>query len=320
MQYINEGGPMVVVEMITYNHEKYIGQAIESILMQVTNFDYKIIICEDCSTDNTAQICKEYKKKYPDKIDLYLNEKNIGVELNGRKLHQLSLSTNAKYIAMLDGDDHWTDPNKLQKQIAFLETNKDYVLSTHNVNVLFEDTGEFIKFDFPKEFIRSASNITTELIIKHWGLYTCSFVFRNGLELPNWYDEVKAGDFCIALLLSSKGKVVLFDESMAVYRKHSSGATADPHHIIPMFKNVIEMLNNFDVYTNRKFKASISRKTRVMNSTIKLFKSNNSFHAFSLTLKLALLNHPIGLASVRHAIKQYKLHKKIKNNLNKISK
>src|SRR5687767_7269280 len=86
MQYTNEIDFIVAIEMITYNHEKYIAQAIESVLIQKTNFNYKLIICEDCSTDNTAKICAEYKEKYPDKIDLYLNEKNLGVKLNAQRL------------------------------------------------------------------------------------------------------------------------------------------------------------------------------------------------------------------------------------------
>lgn len=133
------GEPLVVIEIATYNHEKYIAQAIESILMQQVDFNYRIIICEDGSTDRTPQICQAYKDRYPDKIDLYLNEVNKGVKINARKLHQLSLRSGAKYIAMLDGDDYWTDPGKLQRQVDFLESHPAYSVCWTGYKILDND-------------------------------------------------------------------------------------------------------------------------------------------------------------------------------------
>ncbi|MDF1549683.1 MAG: glycosyltransferase, partial [Bacteroidales bacterium] len=119
--------------MITYNHEKYIGQAIEGVLMQKTNFDIELLIGEDFSNDNTRNICMGYKNKYPDKIKLLLREKNIGMM---RNFIQTLNTCKGKYIALCDGDDYWTDPLKLQKQVDFLEANPEYALCYHRVNIL----------------------------------------------------------------------------------------------------------------------------------------------------------------------------------------
>lgn len=108
---------------MSYNLEKYIAEALDSILMQKVNFKYNIVVGEDCSTDNTRQILQEYASKYPDKFTLLLHKKNLGVVANFATTLK---SCQGKYIALLDGDDYWTDPFKLQKQVDFLESNKDY--------------------------------------------------------------------------------------------------------------------------------------------------------------------------------------------------
>src|SRR5664279_2965814 len=101
------GDPVVAVFMVTYNHEKYIAQSIESVLMQKTTFPFKLFIGEDCSTDNTRSICLEYFKQEPEKIELYLNEKNIGAIKNSHQIYKACYYSNAKYVAMLEGDDCW---------------------------------------------------------------------------------------------------------------------------------------------------------------------------------------------------------------------
>ena len=112
----------VSVFMITYNHEKYIAEALDSILMQKTDFDFDIVIGEDCSTDATRRIVLEYSRKYPDKIKLLLHNVNVGFISN--MMYVLEACT-GKYVAMCEGDDYWTDPFKLQKQVDFLEASLD---------------------------------------------------------------------------------------------------------------------------------------------------------------------------------------------------
>lgn len=121
--------PLVSVWMVTYNHEKYIAEALESVLMQQTNFDFEIVIGEDCSTDQTRSIIKNYENKYPNIIFPIYHDKNVGANRNA---YEFTFPLcKGKYIACLEGDDYWTDPFKLQKQVDFLEQNKDYVICGH---------------------------------------------------------------------------------------------------------------------------------------------------------------------------------------------
>lgn len=134
--------PMVSVGMLTYNHEKYIASALESILMQEVNFDYEIVICDDCSSDKTQEIILEYQKKYPDIIKPYFNEKNLGGQNNANKLRTLCIG---KYRATLEGDDYWITTTKLQNQVDFLEDNPDYIAIGGDFFCV-DDNGKACKF------------------------------------------------------------------------------------------------------------------------------------------------------------------------------
>ena len=101
--------PKVSVRIVTYNHERFIGQAIDSVLMQTVNFPYEIVIGEDCSTDNTRRIVMDYRDRYPDKIRLLLHEQNVGQHAN---IMRTEAACRGRYMANLDGDDYWTDPCK----------------------------------------------------------------------------------------------------------------------------------------------------------------------------------------------------------------
>lgn len=208
----NKPAPMVAIEMITYNHEKYIAQAIESVLIQETSFPYKLIICEDGSSDNTAQICLDYKNKFPDKIDLHLNQTNSGVKINARKLHNLSFNSGAKYIAILDGDDYWLQPSKLQKQVDFLEKHPEYVLCFHKMKIL-EPDGKVVE-DYITETPKNYESLET-LAARGNYIHTPSVVYRNILgSLPPEFDEVFFGDYFMHMMLGQHGKLKLLNEQM----------------------------------------------------------------------------------------------------------
>jgi glycosyltransferase involved in cell wall biosynthesis len=136
----------VDVFMATYNHEKYIRQAIESFLNQKTDFKTRLIIGEDFSTDNTAEIVREYATRFPDKIVPLINERNMGMIDNSIQILNVC---NAPYFAMLEGDDFWTDPLKLQKQVDFLEANPDFGLVHTDVNFYYQESKRTIR-DFNK--------------------------------------------------------------------------------------------------------------------------------------------------------------------------
>src|SRR5882724_8384009 len=130
----------VSVCLITYNHVKYISQAVDSVLLQQTNFDWELIIADDFSIDGTRDIIHDYSDKYSDRIRLLLQKENVGPAKNWLDLIS---SARGEFIAYFEGDDYWVDPNKLQKQIDFLENHKDFVAHSHNAWVL--QNNNFVK-------------------------------------------------------------------------------------------------------------------------------------------------------------------------------
>ena len=210
----------VSVSMITYNHEKFIAQAVESVLMQKANFEYELVIGEDCSTDNTRQILLEYQKKYPDKIRLLLPEKNLGMQKNAINTLQAS---RGQYIAALEGDDYWTDPLKLQKQVDFLEANPDFAICFHNVAIINEDYPERNRLN--NDDLTPEISTLDNLLEGNNYIATCSAVIKTNLiqNLPDWFTSLPFGDYALYLIAARHGKIKYINNVMSVYRIHPGG-------------------------------------------------------------------------------------------------
>jgi glycosyltransferase involved in cell wall biosynthesis len=209
----------VSVALWTYNHEQFIAQAIESVLMQQTDFEYELIIGEDCSTDGTRAIVVEYFRKYPERIRPLLHEHNVGGAANSIAVLN---SCRGQYIALLDGDDYLTDPLKLQKQVEFLEVHPECSMCFHDVIVMSEDQQrESHRFCSPgqKQFS------TLEDLLEKNFIPTCSVVYRSGLvnKLPPWYYELSLGDWPLHVLHAQTGPIGYLDQTMGVYRLHRGG-------------------------------------------------------------------------------------------------
>lgn len=223
--------------MITYNHEPFIAQAIEGIMMQNTSFFYQLVIGEDCSTDKTREICIEYQKKYPDKIRLILQEKNKGIHNNFFDVLKMSTS---KYIALCEGDDYWIDPYKLQKQVDFLESNPEYAICFHNVNILKDDklVDDFITKKVPE-------TTTINDLCEGNYIHTPSCVFRNHFinkEIPKILLSTSLIDYTLHILNAQFGKIKKLKDCMAVYRIHPKGV----HSNIPTTKKILNTINALD--------------------------------------------------------------------------
>lgn len=208
----------VVVYMITYNQVDFITDAIQSVIDQITDFPFLLIIGDDASSDNTTQVCINFKNRYPDKISLHINKNNLGPVINAQNIFQICFSSNADYIAMLEGDDYWTDPFKLQKQVDFLEANLDFSLSFHPVNVLFPD-GKMEEDYLVKGIIGKSESTIYDMAVLGNYIHTPSVVFRNVLnEYPELMKKSPIGDFFLWMLLAQHGKIKKLPEVMAVYR------------------------------------------------------------------------------------------------------
>lgn len=207
---------LVSVIMITYGHEKFIRQAIEGVLMQQCDFTVELIIANDSSPDNTDAVVQDVLSHHPNAhwIRYVRHEKNRGMMPNF--VFALQQAT-GKYIALCEGDDYWTDPYKLQKQVDFLEANPDYVLCFHKVKIL-KPSGEIVD-DF---ITKVPDNYESQETLARLGNYihTPSVVFRNIIrEFPYEFSLSPIGDYFLYMLLAGHGKLKYFDEQMAIYRE-----------------------------------------------------------------------------------------------------
>ncbi|WP_321425452.1 glycosyltransferase [uncultured Bacteroides sp.] len=205
----------VSVLMLTYNHEKYIADAIESVVKQQADFPFELVIGEDRSTDDTARICREYKEKYPDLIKLTINEENLGLQENFiRTYNQCS----GEYMAICEGDDFWISKHKLQIQADFLDQHKEYSACFHRaLNYYQEDGSKSIGNGGYQKKVNTVFDIINSNPITN-----VTVMFRLGLfgELPSWFSKVTSYDFAIHVLNAEHGDVYFMNKVMAVYRQH----------------------------------------------------------------------------------------------------
>jgi glycosyltransferase involved in cell wall biosynthesis len=212
--------PLLSVCLITYNHVNFIKQAIDGVLMQKVDFPWELIIADDFSTDGTREIVLEYKNKYPDLIKLILQEKNVGAAQN---FIDLITAPKSKYIAYFEGDDYWTDPLKLQKQVDFLETNPDFAICFHNVAIINEDYPERNRLN--NDDLTPEISTLDNLLEGNNYIATCSAVIKTNLiqNLPDWFTSLPFGDYGLYLIAARHGKIKYINEIMSVYRIHQGG-------------------------------------------------------------------------------------------------
>jgi glycosyltransferase involved in cell wall biosynthesis len=207
------------VMMLTYNHERFIAQALASILSQRVNFDYEIVVGEDCSNDGTRAVLMDFYRRYPDRIVPLLQNRNIGMM---RNLQATISACRGQYLAWLEGDDYWTNKDKLQKQVDFLDAHPDYSLCCYRAEIV-DEMGTGQTGIFPH--IAAGTYAITDLLNDNF-VMTCTAMYRWGSigPLPGWFRRMKLGDWPLHALVASQGQIELLDEVSAVYRVHSGGA------------------------------------------------------------------------------------------------
>lgn len=251
---------MVSIMCITYNHSKFIAQAIESFLMQKSNFNIEIIIGDDCSNDGTTEIIDQYAAKHPN-IKRLFTEKNMGAIQN---VMRGALAAKGKYVATCDGDDYWTDPFKLQKQVDFLESNPEYIICTHYTKEINADDTEVTYMNCnPKPLSYSFSDL---IVNKQYQTSTVTLLYRNledvrKLYMQNWFLKVNACDKFLKLYSTWKTgkKIYVLPETMSVYRKHSGGIWS----LIPLIPLKKMQISDFNVII-RVFTYSPFQKAKLL--------------------------------------------------------
>jgi len=227
---IYNNSPLVSICCLCYNHEPYIRDCLDGFMMQKANFTFEVLIHDDASTDKSAEIIREYELIYPDVIKpIYQTENQYSKGIGVSKTHQFPRAQ-GKYIAMCEGDDYWTDPYKLQKQVDFLEANEDYSMSFSNASV-YNETEKKIMFNQPGVTENRTYTINDFLISNPCP--TASVLFKKEYisSLPEWFSKSPFGDYTLYLIiLSRSGKnAFYFNETMCVYRIHSGGVHGNAH-------------------------------------------------------------------------------------------
>ena len=277
----------VSVIMITYKHEQFIAKAIEGILMQKCDFEVELIIADDCSPDKTEEKVFQIIKNHP---------KNSWIKYTKHKTNKGMISNfnwalnqcKGKYIALCEGDDYWTDPLKLQKQVDFLEANEEYSACGHTAKVLYENTGR--EELYPD--ITENKTCTYQHTIEKWIMTTASIVFRNNIEVFDKmekiysYRNIISGDQILLATLGHIGDILIMHEAMSVYRKHDGGISnwGDPKEI---WKDHIYMFKIFKKIFNSKFNYVLNYRIliRYCNISINELKHKRYFSYLKYTIK-----------------------------------
>jgi glycosyltransferase involved in cell wall biosynthesis len=256
--------PLLSVWMITYNHEPFIAQAIESVLAQKADFSFELVIGEDFSTDSTRKICLEYEQKHPSIIRVLKRPSNLGIH---RNMVDTLTACHGKYIALLEGDDYWTDELKVAKQVSFLEQNEDFVLCYQKTLELNELTGAK---KITNEDDRSETDMN-ELLERGWFIRTGSMMFRNGVvqSYPEWFYKFSSTDYMFQILLAREGRFKFLNEVTSVYRRHEGGVTqAFQKKLVSFNLRKIELLTIIDQFLKYQYHREIEiHKKDLYNAT-----------------------------------------------------
>jgi glycosyltransferase involved in cell wall biosynthesis len=269
--------PLVSISCITYNHRAFIEDCLESFLMQQTNFKFEVLIHDDCSTDGTKEIIEKYVAKYPELFfPIFQKENQYSQGVRGIMARFNFPRARGKYIALCEGDDYWTDPLKLQKQVDFLEENEEYAAIFHNAQILNEvtNTTELYRKEWSESF-----EVSAEQIIRGGGgvFPTESLMFRASLNKHySLFPKSISGDTVLSLSLLLSGKFFYLNEVMSVYRVHSKGVYSEiilNNHIkkhISLSLSNIDVLRKYDCLSNGIHKVYV--KDTVKNYYIKILR------------------------------------------------
>jgi glycosyltransferase involved in cell wall biosynthesis len=202
--------------MLTYNHAPFVREAIESVLMQKTDFPFEVVVGEDCSTDQTRDVLREYTDH---RVRLLPADSNLGMVKNlARTLDECR----GEFVAIIEGDDFWTDDCKLQKQVTYLQENDDVAICHHSVSLKYEVSGFSQDEIFSDPIIE---HLDFDKLLEQNRIASCSVVFRRKhfQKLPHWFAGLNLCDWPMFVVLSLAGRVGFLPGKMATYRVHSGG-------------------------------------------------------------------------------------------------
>lgn len=289
-----DSAPLLSICCITFNHYNYLRSALEGFINQDVDFLVEILIHDDCSTDGTRKIIWEFGEKYPDKVFPVLQTENQYSKIGPQRMASNFLQqAKGKYIALCEGDDYWTDPQKLSRQVAFLEDNRDFSVCFHGCQIL--ENG-ILKDDYitAKRLDKGKSVYDTYDLAKGNFIHTPSIVYRNS---PKIYEEEmflksEVGDYMLLLLLSLQGKIKRLEWDMAVYRIHGEGVWSNINEKVKKDK-IIAYLRLLEKYFRHPSVNIIASRLKYeiyvrMKSNLKTMKLNDFLLDLILFISLRL--------------------------------
>jgi glycosyltransferase involved in cell wall biosynthesis len=257
--------PLVSIGCITYNHQDYIRSAIEGFLMQKTNFEFEIIIHDDASTDNTTLIIKEYALKYPKIVFPIFQKENQYSKGINPAFEYVIPKCKGKYIAACEGDDYWTDPYKLQKQVDFLEANPEFGMVHTDANILYESNGNLVQnFYKSNDIIHRNRNFFEDILLHNYRIFTCTVCYRKDLLSyyldDGNYTKFMMGDTMLWLEIVKHSKIKYLDISTATRRliENSASRSKNAYYMARFSQSGYEALK----YIIQKHKEIISNKVK----------------------------------------------------------
>ena len=274
--------PLVSVRVITYNHEKYIAQCLEGILMQRVNFPFEVIVGEDCSTDRTREIVLAYGQKYPEIIRVIISENNVGGFRNVLRVQQ---ACRGKYNILCEGDDYWIDPLKLQKQVDFMEAHLEVSMCFHDAFVVRSDKSampDYACLPALPERLTIGDLLRLNLVIP-----TASALARSEIlaSLPEWRKDIRYGDLLFRLWCAQHGDLGYLGEVMSVYRVHPGGMMMSNRSLELHYSSVIDIYRRFDTETGRQYTDLIEQAIKGINEEYRFERMKKRLGWFGFLLR-----------------------------------
>ena len=254
----------VCIHCLTYNHEAYIAKTLDGFVMQKTDFPFMAVVIDDCSTDLTASIVRDYEKRYPDIIKGIYLEENYRSQKKPKRGFFVPFDQQTEYIAICEGDDYWTDPNKLQKQVNFLDAHPDYGLCYTDFDLLDESSNQYSPAVFENGIYKRPTSFEDHLVGCGF-IAPMSWVYRKSVFESLEYKRFTDATFSQALAFFKQSKIHYLPEVTCVYRAHpkSLSRPTSPKVFFRQYKGVFDTQMYF------------AEKYQVSENLVKLIKSGS---------------------------------------------
>ena len=295
----------VIIRCLVYNHEPYLRDCLDGFVMQKTNFPFKAVVHDDCSTDGSASILREYAEKYPDIIEPIYETENLYSKRDGSLGRVMAKACNgrSKYFALCEGDDYWIDPYKLQKQVDYMDSHPECTMTYTNVYVDTQQ-GRLYRAEQEKlwgEIRCDDSIVDTEYVISQCAatIHTCSLLFKANLrdDFPAAAARCYVGDYPLEIFAALKGYLYGFSDVTAVYRYQVPGAWSSQQNceksqtLLANWLTVVEMHKAMDEYSGGKYHLCFVKESINLVAGLLLSKPSLIYDACEINRYVTLFSY-----------------------------